>query len=376
VSKYKVFSADNHIIEAPNCFIDHVPVKYKGSVPKILRGTDGGDGWSWDGVSPPKMTFGLNAVAGRSFQDYKSSGLKLEEILPGNYQGPEHLKDMDADGVDGAAIFPLASIESYIMEDRELAVVLMGAYNDWLLDEFCSADPTRLIGLPLMPVDDGIDLTLAEFNRVVRKGAKGVFIPYYAKVPYFEHYYDPFWRAAEEASIPVHIHRTMGGMPQAQTASMFSRAPGLNMSGIVQRFFSAVGPFSDLIYTGLFERFPKLKFIDAEVNGGWLPFWIQMMDQEYERQRHWDKPPLKRPPSEVLGTNVFVSVLDDFVYFGQCKQDPNLAKAGLFSTDYPHSTTLFPRTRQYISDLTKGMEPAVAHDILAGNAVRIYNLQN
>jgi hypothetical protein len=171
VPKYKLFSADNHIIEAPNCFSDHVSAKYKDRVPKILRGEDGGDGWSWDGVSPPKMTFGLNAVAGRPFKDYKTSGYKLEEILPGNYQGPAHLKDMEADGVDGATIFPLASIETYTMEDRELAVALIRAYNDWLLDEFCAADPTRLIGLPLIPVDDGIDTILAEFNRVVKKGA-------------------------------------------------------------------------------------------------------------------------------------------------------------------------------------------------------------
>jgi predicted TIM-barrel fold metal-dependent hydrolase len=376
VPKYKVFSADNHIIEAPDCFAGRVPAKVKDRAPKILRGADGGDGWSWDGITPPKMTFGLNAVAGRAFNEYKVSGLKLEEILPGNYQGPAHLKDMDTDGVDGAVIFPLASIEAYIMEDRELAAVLMRAYNDWLMDEFCSADPSRLIGLPLMPIDHEMSTLLDEFQRVVRKGAKGVFLPFQAKRPYHDTHYDPFWRAAEEASTPIHIHRTMGGMPPAQVATMLSRAPGLNMSGIVQRFFSAVGPFSDLIYTGLFERFPKLKFIDAEVNGGWLPFWIQMMDQEYERQRHWDKPPLARAPSEFLGENVFVSVLDDFVYFDQCKKDPRLARAGLFSTDYPHSTTLYPKTRAYIADLTKGMSEEVAYSILAGNAVRLYNLQN
>jgi predicted TIM-barrel fold metal-dependent hydrolase len=377
MSKYKVFSSDNHVVEAPNCFSDHVPAKYKDRVPKILRGADGGDGWSWDGVTPPKATFGLNAVAGRSFKDYKVSGLKLEEILPGNYQGSAHLKDMDADGVDGAVIFPCSTIEAYVMKDRELAVVLMSAYNDWLMDEFCSADSTRLVGLAVMPVDDGMDVLLAEFNRVVKKGAKGVMIPYYAKRPYYDTYYDPFWRAAEEASTPVHIHRQMGGEPPAGLiVNALDRAPGLNVSGIVQRFFSAIGPFSDLVFTGLFERFPNLKFIDAEVNGGWLPFWSQMMDQEYERQRHWEKPPLHRLPSEFLGKNLFVSVLDDYVYFDLCKRDAKLARAGLFSTDYPHSTTLYPNTRKYIADLTKGMEPQVAHDLLAGNAVRLYNLEN
>jgi len=375
--KYKVFSGDNHVIEAPNCFSDYVPAKYKDRAPKIMRGADGGDGWSMDGVTPPKMTFGLNAVAGRAFKDYKKSGLKLEEILPGSYLGPEHLKDMDADGIDGAAIFPMSSLETFSMKDREMGVVLMRAYNDWLMDEFCAADPSRLIGLPLMPVDDGMDTLLAEFNRVVKKGAKGVMIPYYTARPYTDKYYDPFWQAAADAGIPLHFHRVHGGVaPTGAMRNTLDNAPGLNISGIVQRFFSAVGPFSDLVFTGLFERFPKLKLVDAEVNGGWLPFWIQMMDQEYERQRHWDNPPLHTQPSEFVGKNLFVTVLDDYAYFDACKRDEKLAAAAMFSTDYPHSTTLYPKSREYIADLTQGMASGPVYDILAGNAVRIYNLEN
>src|SRR6202040_3470492 len=101
-----------------------------------------------------------------------------------------------------------------------------------------------------------------------------------------------------------------------------------------------------MVFTGVFERFPTLKFIDTEVNAGWVPFWIQMIEQEYERQRHWADLPISQNPAEYLGKNLFVTVLDDYVGFESLKTDDRLATATMFSTDYPHSATLFPKTRQ------------------------------
>ena len=372
--EYRVISADNHIIEPPHTFTEYLPPQYKDRAPRILRGEDGGDGWSFDG-KPPRLTFGLNAVAGRPYENYKASGLTFAEILPGNYDGAAHLKDMDLDGVDAATIYPMSSLMAYMEEDRPFALALMRAYNDWLLGEFCAVDRRRLIGLPLLPVDHGMDTLLAELERVVDKGAKGVFIPYFSECPYYDSYYEPFWTAAEQAPVAVCIHRTMGGRePKAAATPLPDAAPGVNLAGIVQRFFTAVGPFAQLTFTGVFERHPKLKFVDAEVNAGWLRFWTQMMEQEYERQRHWANPPLHTQPREFVGKNLFVSVLDDYVGFEDAKRDPLVASAAMFSIDYPHSTTLFPKTRQYVAELTKGLDEDRRHAILAGNAIRVFNL--
>jgi len=367
---YKVISADNHIIEAPHTFTTYLPDQYRDRAPRILRGEDGGDGWSFDGKAP-KFTFGLNAVGGRPFDQYKASGLTLEEILPGNYDGAAHLKDMELDGVDAATIYPMSSLMSYVLDDRPFALAVMRAYNDWLFEEFCAADPKRLIGLPLIPVDDGIGALLGELDRMVTRGAKGVFIPYFSELPYWDPFYEPFWTAAEEAPVAVCIHRTMGGRePKAAATPTPEAAPGINIAGVVQRFFTGVAPFSQLTFAGVFERHPGLKFVDAEVNAGWLRFWAQMMDQEYERQRHWASPPLHTQPSEFLGKNLF----DDFVGFEDARNDPMVAAAAMFSTDYPHSTTLFPKTQQYIAELTQGLDDDRRHAILAGNAMRVFNL--
>jgi len=373
---YRVISTDDHIIEAPDTF-DRLPAKFRDRQPRILRGPDGGDGWSFDG-KPPKSTFGLNAVAGRPYEEYKESGLTLEQILPGNYDGAAHLKDMDVDGVDAATIYPMATLEALVMPDREFGIACVSAYNDWLLDDFCGVAPTRLLALPIIPVDDGEEAMLRETERVIAKGARGIFLPYFAEHEYYDAYYDNLWKTLSDARVAATIHRTMGGKQPAGASRMGAAspkdAPGLNIAGIVERFFSGITPLTRMIFTGVFERHPHLTFVDAEVNGGWVPFWVQMMEQEYERQRHWAHPPISKSPTEFVGTNVFVTALDDFVGFELAKQHEVVARTAMFSTDYPHSVTLWPKSKEYIDKLTAGLSDERRQAMLAGNALRAYGV--
>ena len=115
---------------------------------------------------------------------------------------------------------------TYDLADRPFALALMRAYNDWLLDDFCSADPNRLLGLPLIPVDDGMDVLLASSSRVVDKGAKGVFIPYYPAALYSDAFYEPFWAACIGRGDPRAIHRVMGGKPTGRGRPEHLRGSG------------------------------------------------------------------------------------------------------------------------------------------------------
>jgi predicted TIM-barrel fold metal-dependent hydrolase len=372
--EYRVISTDNHINEPPGVYVDRVPKQLKDRAPRLLRGEDGGDGWSMDG-KPPKVTLGLGAtgaITGQDYKKYKKNGIKFEELLPGNYDGAAHIKDNEIDGVDAATIYPAAVGGAYMIPDREMALACVRAYNDWLIEDFCSVDPSRLLSLAFMPVDDGSETLLAEAERVIEKGAAGLALPL-PEVAYHDSMYDPLWKLAAEAKVPVTIHR-VGVNKKQNVEAQLEAAPGINVVGIVQRFFSAIGPISNMIYTGVFQRFPELVFVAAEVNGGWLPSLAMQMDQEWERQRHWSKLPIEEPPSNFLGKNVFVTILDDTVGFNMARTDAMLARAAMFSTDYPHSTTLWPRSQQVIAELTEGMDPTVKHQILAGNAVRAYHL--
>jgi predicted TIM-barrel fold metal-dependent hydrolase len=368
----RIISADCHVNEPPWVF-DRVPAEFSDRIPKLTRGADGGDGWSFDG-KPPKRTYGVEAMAGRSKADFKESGLRFDEIRRGNYDGAAHVEDMDIDGVDVSVVYPANAIFAYLEKDRGLAMACMRSYNDWLLDDFQAANPKRIVGLPMLPVDDGMDVTVAEVERVLAKGARGLFVPGLPQKPYNDSYYEPLWQAASDADVPVTFHRTFGGRPTDQQYDEIVTGK-INLAGTVNRFFAAIKPFTYMIYGGVFERFPGLKMIAGEVNCGWVPFWAQTMDQTYETEAAWANLPITRKPSEYLGDNVFVTVLDDEIGFELVRQGfPRLAETIMYSTDYPHSMCLWPDSKEWVTKLTKGISPEQTELILSGNAARVYKV--
>ena len=372
----RVISADCHVNEPPWVF-DRVPSAYRDRAPKMMRGADGGDGWSFDG-RPPTRTFGVEAMAGRQKSDYQRSGLRFEEILPGNYDGAAHVKDMDADGIDVSVVYPTLVTFIYLEPDRDLARACMVAYNDWMLEDFQGADPRRLVGLPMLPVDDDVDVCVQEFERVVAKGAKAVFVPGFPVEPYHDPRYEPLWSAAEDAGVPVTFHRTFGG--RSQEPDWDGGRNNFSAAGTVARFFSGVRPLTYMIFAGVFDRHPGLVLVGAEINCGWVPFWAQTMDQQAYNQQALQDMPSGKAPSDCLGTNVFVTVLDDDIGFRlMAEGEPlgelgHLADASMFSTDYPHSVTLWPNSRSHIARLTKGMSDHDTEKVLSGNAARVYHV--
>jgi uncharacterized protein len=369
----RVISADCHINEPPTVF-DRVPAEYRDRAPRMMRGEDGGDGWSFDG-KPPKRTFGLEAMAGRAKEDFRLEGLRFDEILPGNYEGAAHVEDMALDGIDASVVYPANAIFVYLEPDRGLALACMRSYNDWVLDDFQGAAPDRLVGLPMLPVDDGTDVAIAEMERVVAKGARGCFIPGMPRRPYNDaSYYEPLWQAAAANGVPLTFHRTFGGAPpDADWDELVEQ--NVSVAGIVNRFFSGVRPLTYLIFDGVFDRHPGLRIVGAEVNCGWVPFWAQTMDHTLATEGAWGGVSLQREPSGYLGENVFVTILDDHVGFDLMRAGfPRLADACLFSTDYPHSVTLWPHSRDHLAKLTAGMDDDDVRKVLAGNAERVYGI--
>lgn len=369
----RIISADCHINEPPHVF-DNVPAKLKARAPKMLRGADGGDGWSFDGA-PPKRTFGIEATAGRAAGDKKMSGLRFDEILLGNHQGKAHVEDMDKDGIDVSVVYPAYAAQAYVMPDRELGIACMRSYNDWMLGEFQGASPSRIVGLPLLPVDDGMDVCLAEFDRCVRAGAKAILIPGLPVRPYHDRYYEPLYARASETGIPLTFHRTFGGRSQEADWDGIADLK-ITAGGTVWRFFSAVRIFTYLVYAGVFDRHPNLKIVAAEVNFGWLPFWLQTMDQNVVVRSELKDATLQqfKTPVEHMGTNLFVTVLDDAVGFELVASHPWLADCAMWSSDYPHSVTLWPRSRKILADLAKNLRQDQLDKIAFGNAARVYGI--
>ena len=254
----RVISADCHINEPPHVF-ERVPTEFRDRIPRMMRGADGGDGWSFDGKAP-KRTFGIEAMAGRAKDEYQLQGLTFDQILPGNYDGKAHVEDMSKDGVDVSVVYPGHAIFVYLEPDRALALACMRSYNDWVLDEFQAAAPEQLVALPMLPVDDGSEAAVAEMQRVQALGARGCFIPGMPRRPYNDSYYEPLWQAASASGIPLTFHRTFGGAPPDMDWDELVEQ-NVSVAGIVNRFFSAVRPLTYLVLNGVFDRNPGLRLV-------------------------------------------------------------------------------------------------------------------
>jgi predicted TIM-barrel fold metal-dependent hydrolase len=265
------------------------------------------------------------------------------------------------------------------MADRELGIACMRAYNDWLLEDFCGADPQRLFGVCVVPTDDGPEVMAEEARRVARKGARGFFLPYYPARPYYDPYYDALWQVCTETGVVASLHHMFGGKrPPAPAKIEGVDAENLRAAATVKSYFSSIDHLTDMILTGVFQRFPDMKFMHAEVNIGWAAYWMQQMYLTVNRPRmkgiDWYPNMPTLHPEEHVGKNVFFTALDDYLGFRLAKEDEHLANAAMYSTDYEHSITLWPDSQEFIPKLTVGMEEPLKHKLLAGNAVRVFNL--
>lgn len=372
----KLISADNHINEPRNLFLDRFPAHLKDKAPRVIEGADGGEGWSIDG-SPPKRTYGLEAMAGFDRKDYRISGLRHGDLRKGNYDGAEHLKDMDIDGVYASVTYPGFTPAFYTHSDKEVALVGMQVYNDWILDEFQAADPKRLCGLTIAPIEVGIEQTVAEMRRVHKKGCRAMYIPGSPSVPYnHPSHYEPVWQAAHELGTTLCMHRNHGGPPD-KTEWDFYQQDKVSIGGIVTRYFSCIRPFSYLIFTGIFDRYPDLKLVGAEVDCGWAPFWVQTLDHHWDVQTSWFPVKLKHPPSDFIGKNIFTTNVDDYAGYQMIKTGlwPWMSSMTMFSSDYPHSATIWPNSRDVAIKMVDGMKPEDARKCLSENAVRVFGFQ-
>ncbi len=372
----KLISSDNHVNEPRDLFTSRFPAHLKDKAPRVVQGKDGGEGWSLMGETP-RRTYGLECMAGYDKKDYRMSGLRYENLRPGNYNGYEHLKDMEIDGVYASVCYPGMAPSFYVHPDKEVAAAGFTAFNDWMLDEFQAANPKRLCGLTLAPTELGIDYTVAELERVAKKGGRAMYIPGNPSVPYNNSaHYENLWAAASANGVTLCFHRNHGGPPDATDWDRISE-DRVSIGGIVTRYFSAIRPFSYLIFAGVYERHPELKMVAAEVDCGWVPFWVQTLVHHWDIQKSWFPVKLKESPQEFIGKNIFTTNVDDYVGYDLIKTGlfPYLSNMTMFSSDYPHSATIWPNSRKVAETMTRGMRPEDARKVLSENSARVFGFE-
>jgi predicted TIM-barrel fold metal-dependent hydrolase len=361
--RYELISCDGHVNEPPDLFTARVPAKFKDRAPHIQRFEEfGGDAWIIEGAADP-INFGMNAVAGLPKEQY-NSWKKFEDLRPGGWDGKARCAEMDEDGVDAEVMYPTPRLGQGVAatEDPEFHLALVQAYNDWL-SEYVSADPERFAGQMMIP-NRGVDQAVAEIKRVAgRPGMFGALLTCYPNgtlEPKPED--DAVWEVLVDMDWPLSIHVSLSNtMPQAHRAKL----PGFS------RFMSVPNTLVDMIYSGMFDRFPDLNVVVAEVEVGWVPFLKEQIDGNYQRMVYHTDIKLPHLPSHYIEKHVSFGYITD--PFGLSVRDRIGVEHILWSSDYPHQAADWPFSWKTIQASMSGIPKEERELILAGNAMRLYH---
>src|SRR3982074_2539384 len=210
-----LISVDDHIIEPPAMFLNHLPDKYKLDAPRLVHNPDGSDVWTFRDIVIPNVA--LNAVAGRPKEEYGLEPQGLDEIRPGCYNVDERIKDMNAGGVLASMNFPSFpgfAARLFATEDSDFSLALVQAYNDWHIDEWCGAHPGRFIPMAL-PVIWEAALCAAGVRRCSKRGVHSLTFsenPAALGYPSFhDAYWNPLWEALVDNEVVLNVHLGSSG---------------------------------------------------------------------------------------------------------------------------------------------------------------------
>ena len=368
---YRIISSDNHIFEPPDLWTDRMQTKFKDRGPQMIR-VDGEDLWYCDGlkVSTPAAA----AQPGVRFEepDKLARSAVFENVLLGAYVPEEHVKDMDTDGIDVSIIYPTVGLILFRVPDSDLLTDVFRAYNDWMA-EFCSPFPERLKGIGMVNVDDA-SVAVKELERCANMGLAGAMISVYPSEsqPYNSPVYEPLWAAAQDLGMPLSLHI---GTNRLGVDDMCPPVDPSTPSYQCNRDHWPRASLAHMIYTGVFERYPKLQVGSVEHELGWIPYYMERLDYYYTQTAvginsyRYSEDML---PSDYFRRNVFIGFQEDLSGI----RDRHIIGVDLlqWGSDYPHAEGTFPKSREILEEILVGCTEEEKAKIVGGNAARVYNL--
>ncbi len=391
----KIISVDDHIVEPATVWSDRLPKKYLDVGPRVVRGTmpevtyvggkltvkEGGgsvptDWWYYEALKRPLLR--VDSAVGIPRDQVTMTGITYDDMRPGSYEVKPRLEDMDTNHLEASLCFPTFPRfcgQTFLeAKDKELALLCVKAYNDWMVEEWCGPEAQgRLIPLTLIPLWDA---GLAA-DEVRRNAARGVRAVCFSEIPPFlglpsvhdpDGYWDPFFAACAETGTVVNMH--IGSSSKMPSTS--EDAPAAVGSTLTHT--NATFSMTDFIFSGVLVRFPELKLAYAEGQIGWIPYLLERADIVWEENRGWggvaDKVP--EPPSTYFRRQIYGC------FFNDAHGLRSVAEIGedniTYESDYPHSDSTWPHTRQIAEEQMKDLTDEQRYKICRGNAIRLYGL--
>lgn len=366
---FRVMDSDMHIMEPPDLWQRYTDPEFRGTAPVGLTSENVRDLRTvLPGLEQVDDRTGGTPFRGRNY--LRNQDLYRDHARRG-WTADCQLEAMDVEGLDVAILFPSRglSVLTHPATDPRLAAAIARAYNDWLYD-FCQLDTKRLIGAGMISVFD-IQDAVKETRRVVRElGFRAVFLRsniVNGKV-WHDPYYEPLWDTLEELDLPLGFHEATGSRAR-QAADVYDGNFGIKRV-YCQPFDQMLG-LGSFVAGGILERHPKLKVAFLEANCSWAPWLIWRMDEDYELEGDLFMPELRRKPSDYFKRQCIISVEPD--------EDPVRyvieefgADQLVYSTDYPHGDSRYPRATETFLDLPISEEDK--RKILWDNCARFYGI--
>ncbi len=360
-----LISADSHVNPPPDLWLRDPPAKLADRVPRV-ESTPDGDVWIVDRKSQPVQ--GLSFMAGRDYKEYQPR-VAYKEMRPGSWDPQARLADMDQDGI---AVDVLYGGGPMRYDDAELRRWCLGRYNDWLF-ELERATKGRLVGISVLPVND-VKEAVAELERVAAKGARGVQVEAFPDNVDAPHYSDPVWEplwsAVEAAGVPLSFH--IQGPRGMQLQRLFDPTPGVRESFISLAPLGVSELIAQLIFCGVCARHPRFRFVVVETGIGWIPYFLERMDGTFKKHRFWTNSIITEPPSFYWYRQGHATFIEDRAGV-KLHREAGVDNV-LWSSDYPHSDTTWPRSREVVADHFAGVPDDARRAIVAGNAARLYKI--
>ena len=374
MASYRIISSDNHVMEPGDLWASRIEPKFKDRAPRIVHRDDGSDWWVCDNLQG--MGVGAGTRAGKRFEEPEKLSFadKVENIRPGGYIPEEHIKDMDADGVDVGIVYPTVGLLLYSVPDSELLTATFGTYNDWVA-EFCKTFPKRLRGIAMINVDN-VQSGVKELERCAKMGLVGAMITVYPpeERSYDLPQYEPLWASAQDLEMPLSLHI---GTNRPGPGQEF-----VDLEHISPAFFANVDHWvrmslAHIIFSGVFERHPKLQVGSVEMELSWVPHFLDRLDYTYTQRPTgelyvWHRFKEDMLPSDYFHRNVFLGFQEDDL--GIKMRDIIGVNNLLWGSDYPHMESTFPRTQEILQEILADCTEEEKAKIVGGNSARVYNL--
>ncbi|HML00249.1 MAG TPA: amidohydrolase family protein [Acidimicrobiales bacterium] len=364
-------SVDDHVVEPADMFDGRVPAKWKGREPRVLHKDDGTDVWSYEGNEIPNV--GLNAVVGRPPEEYGIEPTSFEEMRPGCYDIHQRVRDMNVNGVLGSMCFP-----SFVQfcgqlfartEDKELALAMLRAYNDWHLESWCGAYPGRFIPLSIPPIWDP-ELMAAEVRRMAARGGHAVTFsenPSKLGWPSFHSpHWDPFWSACADEGTVVCLHI-------GSSSTLAITAPDAPFDVLIAlQPVNIIQCAADLLFSPVLRKYPALRIALSEGGIGWIPYFLERVDYVYAHHKAWTGQDFgDKLPSQVFKERIVTCFIDDA--FGvESRHHLNMDMV-TWECDYPHSDSTWPNAPEIAMKYLAGVPGADVDKITHQNAMRIFS---